>query len=110
MFVAGDLVLIENSRHELQCLDTTKDLEKRWSIPLGNDHVTGTPMLIDGRVLLATMNGRVLLIDAASGETSGSLELEQPLEHGPLAIGKYTVVGSIDGSLFRVESLLEGTE
>ena len=110
MFVAGDLVLIENSRHELQCLDTTNNLDKRWSIPLGRDHVTGTPMLIDGRVLLATMNGRVLLVDAASGEVSGSLALEQPLEHGPLTIGKYTVVGSIDGSLFRVESLLEGAE
>jgi len=110
MHVAGDLVLIENSRRELQCLDTAKGLEKRWSIPLEGDHVTGTPMLVGGRLLLATMNGRVLLVDATSGEVSGSLALEQPLEHGPLQIGDYTVVGSIDGSLFRVESLLGGAE
>lgn len=110
MFVAGDLVLIETSRGVLQCLDAANGLEKRWSMPLDGDHVTGTPRLDSGKLMLATMYGRVLLLDAASGEVSGSLALEQSLEHGPLQIGKYTVVGSIDGSLFRVESLLEGAE
>lgn len=110
MFAAGDLVLIENSRGQLLCLDTANDLETRWSIPLDGDHVTGTPTLTDGRLMLATMYGKVLLLDAASGDVSGSLALEQPLEHGPMKIGAYTVVGSVDGSLFRVESLLQGAE
>ena len=110
MFAAGDLVLIENSRNQLLCLDMADSLNTRWSMGLDGDHVTGTPMLVDGKLLLATMNGKVLAIDAASGDVGGSLALEQPLEHGPLKIGAYTVVGSVDGSLLRVESLLQEGE
>lgn len=110
MFAAGDLILIENSRGQLLCLDAAQELNQRWTIPLDGDHITGTPTLVNGRLLVATMNGRVLLLDPASGDITGSLALEQPLEHGPMAIGEYMVVGSIDGSLFRVEGLLKGAE
>lgn len=110
MFAAGDLVLIENARNQLLCLDMANGLATRWSMKLDGDHVTGTPMLVDGKLLLGTMNGNVMSIDAASGDVAGSLALEQPLEHGPMKIGAYTVVGSVDGSLFRVESLLQEGE
>lgn len=108
--IAGDLVLVEDAGGTLHCLDLTQNLQARWTAPLDGDHLSGTPMLDDGRLIMASMNGTVRVFDAQSGEAVRTAQLDQPIEHGPLRIGEYLVVASIDGSLYRIESLLGGEQ
>jgi len=110
MAVAGDLVLVEDAGGVLHCLDLGQDLKDRWTAPLNGDHLTGTPLLDNGRLIMATMNGTVRIFDAQSGDAVRTAQLDQPLEHGPLKIGEHLVVASTDGSLYRIESLLGGEE
>ncbi|MHC4877656.1 MAG: outer membrane protein assembly factor BamB family protein [Planctomycetota bacterium] len=108
--VAGDLVLAEDARGTLHCLDLTQDLKEAWTVSLNGDHLSGTPLLQDGRLIATTMNGTVRIFDAASGQAIRTAQLDQPLEHGPIQIGKYLIVASIDGSLYRIDDLLGGEQ
>lgn len=110
MGLAGNLLLVETSRGQLQCLKTDDKLSKAWSIDLKGDHLTGSPILNNGQVVLATMNGKVLSINAESGETSRSVQLDQFLEHGPVNVSGKVVVTSIDGSFYKIDSILGGNQ
>ncbi|NQV28802.1 MAG: PQQ-binding-like beta-propeller repeat protein [Rhodopirellula sp.] len=108
--LADNLLLVETSRGQLQCLKTDDKLSKAWSIDLNGDHLTGTPMLDGDHVVVATMNGKVLAINRTSGETTRSLQLDQFLEHGPIRVAGRVVVTSIDGSFYRIDSILGGNQ
>ena len=108
--LAGNLLLVETSQGQLQCLKTDEELARAWSIDLQGDHLTGTPLLNDGQVVIATMNGKVLSINAESGETTRSLQLDQFLENGPVNVAGKIVVTSIDGSFYRIDSILGGSQ
>jgi outer membrane protein assembly factor BamB len=110
MAVAGDLVLVEDAGGKLHCLDLAQNLQDRWTATLDGDHLSGTPLLDNDRLIFTTMNGTVRVFDAQSGEAVRTAQLDQPLEHGPVRIGEYLVVASIDGSLYRIESLLGGEQ
>lgn len=106
----GNLLLVETSRGQLQCLKTDDKLAKAWSIDLEGDHLTGTPIIDNDQVIIATMNGKVLAVSIESGETSQSLQLDQYLEHGPMQVAGRVVVTSIDGSFYRIDSILGGKQ
>lgn len=108
--LAGNLLLVETSRGQLLCLKTDDKLSKAWSMDLQGDHLTGTPLLKDGQVVLATTNGKVMSINAESGETVRTLQLDQLLEQGPMSVAGRVVVTSIDGSFYRIDSILGGSQ
>jgi outer membrane protein assembly factor BamB len=110
MAVAGDLVLVEDAKGMLHCLDLAQNLQSRWTAALDDDHLSGTPLLKNDQLVIATMNGTVRIFDARSGEALRTAQLDQPLEHGPVQVGKFLVVASIDGSLYRIDSLLGGEQ
>ncbi|MCH7989554.1 MAG: hypothetical protein IID46_10470, partial [Planctomycetes bacterium] len=55
-------------------------------------------------------NGDVLAIDIDSGNVTKRIRLGQPAGMGPQQFGKHVIVPSIDGSLYRVDSLLQGEQ
>jgi len=110
MGLAGNLLLVETSQGELQCLKTDDKLSKIWSISLEGNHLTGTPLVDNDQVVIVTMNGKVMSINAETGETTKSLELDQFLEHGPVNVAGEIVVTSIDGSFYRIDSILGGNQ
>jgi outer membrane protein assembly factor BamB len=110
MGLVGALLLVETSRGQLQCLKTDDKLAKAWSVDLQGDHLTGTPLLNNGQVVIATMNGKVMSINATSGEVTRSLQLDQFLEHGPINVAGKMVVTSIDGSFYWIDSILGGDQ
>lgn len=108
--LAGQSLLVETSRGKLHCLDTSKQLAEAWSIEFESDHLTGAPIVEKEAIILATMNGRVLLIDRESGDIKQAVQLDQSLEHGPLRFGSHLLVTSIDGSIYRIESITGGNQ
>ena len=107
-WVFGNRLLIESGRKQLVCLDLTDNLKQLWSVDTGNHSVTGKPLEVGGRLIVALHHGQVMAIDPSSGQVGKTLMLEQTLSLGPRAFGKKLLVTSIDGTLYRVESLLEG--
>jgi outer membrane protein assembly factor BamB len=106
----GNRVVVETGQKQLVCLDLADNLKVLWTIDTGGHSVAGSPLIVDGRMLLAFDNGRVLVVDPADGTTGRSIELRQPVALGPRAFGKKVLVISIDGTLYPVGSLLARTE
>ncbi len=107
---SGTLVLVQTDDGNLRALDSAQGLQEKWTIDLTRDVVSDQPLVHNGVLLLATMNGQVKAVNPETGEVLKSIQLDQPIEHGPFTIGSHVVVVSIDGSLYRVESLLGGEE
>jgi pSer/pThr/pTyr-binding forkhead associated (FHA) protein/TolA-binding protein len=99
-------VVVETGQKQLVCLDLADKLKVLWTIDTGGHSVAGSPLIVDGRMLLALDNGRVMVVDPADGTIGRSVELGQPVALGPRGFGKKILVTSIDGTLYRVESLL----
>jgi len=57
------------------------------------------PLAVAGQLVIALMDGRVLLVDPSNGRISKTLDLGQRLCFGPQLWGDHVVVGTLDGSL-----------
>jgi outer membrane protein assembly factor BamB len=102
--IVGDRLLVQSEDQKLHCLAMDQKLEEVWSIEMGKDAMSGTPLLEGDSIIFGTMNGKVLTLNAKTGEEQKSLQLDQPIEHGPFRLGSHLVVISVDGSLYRIES------
>ena len=47
------------------------------------------------------------MVDLQTGDVEQRMRLDQLISIGPWKIGKMILVGSIDGTLYRIESILE---
>lgn len=104
--VAGTQVLVTTSTGALESYDLGAGMKKLWSQPLANDLLSGSAVIENGVLIVGTMNGSVLSLKPESGQTIKSLEVDQPLEIGPVRLGKHIVVMTIDGALFHVEGAM----
>ena len=105
-WAAGNRVIVETGQKQLVCFDLADSLKVLWTVDTGGHSVAGTPLVVDGRMLVAFDNGRVAMINPADGKAGRTLELGQPISLGPRTFGKKILVTSVDGTLYRVESLL----
>jgi len=104
LYIVGERLIVQTEDQKLHCLALDRKLEKVWSVEMGEDAVSGSPLMEDDSLILGTMNGRVMTLNFETGETRQTLQLDQPVEHGPYRVGSHLVVVTIDGSLYRVES------
>jgi outer membrane protein assembly factor BamB len=102
----GNRVFVESSEKELSCFALGATLIKKWTVQLGNDGLADKPIVKDGFVIAVKRNGGVVSIDVVTGELKKELQLGQPVNLGPREIAGMLVVGTIDGSLFRIESII----
>ncbi|HCC99631.1 MAG TPA: hypothetical protein DER64_03815, partial [Planctomycetaceae bacterium] len=105
-WAVGKLVLVETGQKQLVCLDPADNLKVLWTAETKGQSVAGAPLSVDGRLLVAFDDGRVVVVNSANGQFGRSVELGQPVALGPRAYGKKILVSSIDGTLYRIESLL----
>ncbi|MGA2064977.1 MAG: PQQ-binding-like beta-propeller repeat protein [Thermoguttaceae bacterium] len=78
---AGDVVLAAASHREVRRVEAaTGRLVWRHAIA---DPFRAEPVIGDGQVLVATLKGRLVTIDAASGDSTGFVQLPQPLGVAP---------------------------
>ena len=103
---AGNRLLIETGEKQLLCLDPADQLKQLWSVDLAGHSLAGAPLARDGKLLVALEHGRVFVVGEADGKAGPDLQIVQPLSLGPRAYGSMILVGSIDGTLYRIEGLL----
>jgi outer membrane protein assembly factor BamB len=95
----GDSVLLATET-ELACLDAAQ--QQRWKTALEHTPLVGQALLKDSQVLLATADGFVLRVDAASGKVLAAVDVGEPLAFGPVLYGDRLLVASQSGVVFVV--------
>ena len=100
--IVGDLVLVELKTGTLVAYDIPGKLAKKWETALEGATLTGDPLPIEGRLLVALSDGRILWLDEATGQLVRTLDLGQQLGFGPRRWGETIVVGTRDGTLVAI--------
>ena len=75
-------------------------------LPLTHGPLAGPPLQRGAETILAFLNGHVAAFDAA-GKPVKHVDLRQALAFGPELVGEQVLVGTLDGSLYRVDNLLK---
>lgn len=101
-----DQVFVEIAGTKLACFDLTQRLARQWELPLKGASLLGSPVRLAGKLLVALVDGRLLLVDPTNGEVTTMVDLEQRLGFGPQVWGEQVVVGTLDGSLLVVNPML----
>lgn len=92
---AGIFVKLDNDR--LYCFD--KNLQQKWSVEVPNVRFASPPEVAGASLRLVYQNGLVSLLDQATGQTTSSIELGQPINHRPLSVGGKVYFSGLDGTI-----------
>jgi outer membrane protein assembly factor BamB len=106
-WTAGSLFVIETRDHQLVVYDASGPTKPLFAASVGSTGPSGPPALIRGRLVVANRDGTVIAIDPAQGTVVARAAIGQALSGGVVAIDGRPVVCTIDGSLCRVDSVLE---
>lgn len=109
LWIVGDRLFVETGRGHLYCFDISSKLVGLWDIDAPSG-VAGAPFVSNGKTIVALQNGEVITVDGDGVVTDQRLSIGQPLRTGPFAIGDKLLTLAIDGSFYRVESLLAGDQ
>ena len=104
--IAGRLY-VETADAQLHCFRFETEFKKLWTCPLEEVPLSGRPLPVGDQVIVSRANGSVWAIDAQSGDVRNRVSLGQPANLGPLHVGSLIVLPTIDGSLHRIESILQ---
>jgi outer membrane protein assembly factor BamB/TolA-binding protein len=107
LWAVGSTVLFETRNHELLCYDLGGPPKLRFHIPLQKTGPAGAPVLLGKQLVVANRDGTLLDLDASTGAVAARASVGQPLSTGVISAGGHIVVASIDGTLYRVDSLLK---
>ncbi len=107
LWTVGTIVLAETREHELAAYETSGTPKLLFVAALGDSGPAGPPALLGGRLIVGERDGTVVSVDPAKGTVIARVALEQPLAGGVLDVNGHPVVTTIDGSLCRVDAVLE---
>jgi len=94
-------VLVGSQDATLACL-ALADGTVRWTHTIG-DQIRCSPTVAAGKVLLAGCDGRLHVIDAATGEAGVSVPIDGPTGTTPAAAGTRAIFGSEGGVFWAID-------
>ncbi len=97
----GDRVLLATEDDQLFCFGAKG--EKLWQSHLAYGPLAGAPMVVEGGLIIASVNGVIWRVDAKSGKEQGKVETGRALASGPAAVGDKVFVVGTDGSIYEVK-------
>ncbi len=77
----SDAILVDAAHNEILRVESATG-KLRWRHPL-DEPFDAHPVVADGQLLVATRGGRLISVDLESGESSGYVQLPQPLRVAP---------------------------
>jgi outer membrane protein assembly factor BamB len=103
----GSMLLVETRDHQLLCFDVGAKPKLQWTLPWDESGVAGPPDVVRGRLVIPDRDGTVVGLDPATGSGAVRQSVGQPLSGSVISVDGHAVVTSIDGSLYRVDPVLE---
>ena len=108
LWTQGKSVFVEVGASQLKQFQLADKLAEDWSIALDGSSLADQPFETgDGRVVIAKVNGEIIVVKSDTGEEISRKRLAQPITLGPRRSCGFVVVGTLDGSFIRIDSLLE---
>jgi hypothetical protein len=107
-WLVNNRLFVEAGRDQLVSCDPANKLAADWKLPLGGVSLAGAPFAWKDQLLVALRDGQVWRVDPKTGEKLAGIHLGQPLSFGPRSLGEAILVGTLDGSLLSIQSLLGG--
>jgi outer membrane protein assembly factor BamB len=107
LWAVGSTVVFETQNHELLCYEVSGTPKLRFHLPLAKTGPCGAPALVRGRLIVANRDGTLWALDPSTGEIAAKAGVGQPLSGSVIAANEHIVASAIDGTLYRVDSLLE---
>jgi outer membrane protein assembly factor BamB len=107
LWTVGSTIVFETRDRQLICCDLTGQPKLRFHLALGKTGPCGAPALVGGRLVVANRDGTLLGLDPSTGEIAARATVGQPLSGDVISADGHAVVTSIDGTLYRVDSILE---
>ncbi len=77
----SDALLVDPLRHEVVRVEATTG-RPRWRHPIG-EPFDAHPVILGDKILVATESGRLVTLDTESGQSTGYIQLPQPLPVAP---------------------------
>jgi outer membrane protein assembly factor BamB len=96
----GNCVLVSTRGNQLYCYDG--EPAQRWQVALAYGPLAGDPVLLDGKLVLASTSGVVWTVDPATGQEAAHVELKQPLASAVVPVGEHLIVAGPDGTWHRI--------
>ncbi|MBT5032425.1 MAG: outer membrane protein assembly factor BamB [Proteobacteria bacterium] len=88
--------------------EKTQSVERNWSISLGagfdSAHVGLTPRLVGDAIFAASSEGRVVAVEAATGDRRWTVNLREPISGGVGEGIGMVFVGTFDGDLYALDT------
>ena len=112
--VASDTILFDAAHQELVRVGP-KGNDLRWRLPLG-ERIEAAPVLAGSRLIVATSSGKLLLVDAETGQTQRAVQLPSRVCAAPAisADGATLFLATDQGTLYVVAakelSVLQATD
>ena len=104
--IAGRLY-VETADARLHCFRLGSEVQKLWTRPLEGSPLSGRPLAVGELLIVTRANGSVWAIDPTNGDVRNRVGVGQPAGLGPRQVGNLIILPTIDGSLHRIESILQ---
>ena len=79
------------------------DLSTVWELSIPNEQFAGPPKNFQSQLLVSFRNGRLVVIDPATGKAVNELDLRQPIAEAPVEVGQKLFFSGLDGTLHQVD-------
>ncbi|MGE3315507.1 MAG: PQQ-binding-like beta-propeller repeat protein, partial [Planctomycetaceae bacterium] len=105
--IIGERLFVETGGSHLACFDIKNELQQIWKTPLEGTGLSGPPARFRNLLIISQRDGQVRSIDPSSGESRANVDIGQPIVLGPQSNENSLLITTVDGSLRRVESVVE---
>ena len=108
-WILGDRVFVDVGSQKFACFDAAAGLKPLWEVPLAGASVSGSPLQYGDTLLVVLQDGRIMKIDPSNGKVQeeGSFDVHERVTFGPREIGNSLIIGTLNGSLYTLSSIMQ---
>jgi outer membrane protein assembly factor BamB len=85
-----------------QILAVSESAEVLWTYDLENTKLIAAPLVAEGKLVLTTNTGDVLLVDSTTGKLEGQTSTGRPFSSAPLLLPAGLLIGSDEGAVLAL--------
>ncbi|MFH1300617.1 MAG: PQQ-binding-like beta-propeller repeat protein [Planctomycetota bacterium] len=106
LWISAGLLFVE-SKQNLSCFNIASGLQKVWDLKLPETSLAGPPAIIEKQLLISLQNGTLMTLDASTGKIQTEIKAPLPASGSIVDLEKFMVVPTVDGSLYRIDQVLQ---